>query len=79
VDYIGDPQLFQKVIAFNEGATAIEDWSTPHAADWLIQQGVSHIFVGARGGFFDPAALARNPQIAMPYSHDGVFVFAIGG
>jgi hypothetical protein len=79
VDYIGDPQLFQQVIAFNEGAMAIEDWSTPQAADWLARQGVSHIFVGARGGFFDPAALARNPQLDMPYSHDGVFVFAVRG
>ncbi len=79
VDYVGERELFLEVISFNEAATAIEDWSTPEAARWLAQQGVSHIYVGARGGFLDPAALARNPGVEMLYGRDGVFVFAVRG
>lgn len=77
VDYIGDRELFRQVIAFNEGATAIEDWAAPEAAQWLAQEGVSHLYVGARGGFLDPAALARNPRLSLLYGHDGVFVFEV--
>ena len=79
VDYIADRQLFQEVIAFNEAASEVEDWSSPEAAQLLAQQGVTHIFVGARGGFLDPASLVRNPKMRELYARDGVFVFEIGG
>ena len=77
VDYIYDPDTFREVQEFNQAATAVADWADPAAADWLRAQGVTHVYVGARGGFFDPATLARNPQMRMLYSYDGVFVFAI--
>ena len=77
VDYIYDLALFQEVRAFNQAATAVADWSDPAQAEWLRAQGVTHIYVGARGGFFDPAALARNPQLRMVYGRDGVFIFEI--
>ncbi len=77
VDYIGDRDLFQRVIAFNEQASTVENWSDPAAAAWLGAQGVTHVYVGARGGFLDPAALARNPQLALRYARDGVFIFEL--
>lgn len=77
VDYIGDRDLFLEVISFNEQVTEIEDWSDPEAARWLADQGVSHVFVGARGGFFDPAELARNEGMEMVFEGDGVFVFRV--
>lgn len=77
VDYVYDPDLLQFVSDFNEGAKSITDWSTPEAAAWLREQGITHIFIGAKGGFFDPAALATNPQMKMIYHQDGVFIFAI--
>jgi hypothetical protein len=76
-DYINNRQLFLEVMAFNEAAMAVEEWSTPEAAQWLREQGVTHLFVGARGGFLDPAELARNPELRMLYDEDGVFVFAL--
>ena len=42
-----------------QAATAVSDWSDPLQADWLRDQGVTHIYTGKKGGFFDPAALAR--------------------
>ncbi len=76
-DYQYNGELAESVRRFNEAATAIEDWSAPAAARWLRDQGYTHIFVGARGGFLDPAALARNPQLSQLYAADGVFIFEI--
>lgn len=76
-DYIYSAALAARVLAFNETAVGVTDWRDPAQAAWLREQGVSHIFVGARGGFFDPAALGKNPAVALLYAHDGVFVFAL--
>lgn len=75
VDYIYNPALAREVDAFNRAAQEIADWSGPAAAAWLQAQGVSHIFVGARGGFLEPAELSRNPALCALYRHDGTFVF----
>ncbi len=77
VDYVYSAALAARVQTFNETAVAVSDWRDPAQIAWLREQRVSHIFVGARGGFFDPAALARNPAVALLYAHDGVFVFAL--
>lgn len=76
-DYSYNRDLFESVAAFNERAQAMADWSAPDAAVWLRQQGVTHVFAGARGGFFDPAALADNPGLELLYAHDGAFIFAV--
>ena len=76
-DYVYSKEMVHEVAAFNEVAQAIEDWSDPEAARWLQEKGVTHIFVGQRGGYFDPAELADNPLLATLYNHDGVFVFAV--
>jgi len=76
-DYIYSGELVHEVAAFNEAAQAVEDWSDPAAALWLADEGVTHIFVGARGGFFDPADLMDNPSLQAVYNRDGVFVFAL--
>jgi hypothetical protein len=77
VDHIYNLDLFARSRAFNEAATAVTDWSDPAAAAWLAEQGVTHVFVGRRGGFFDPAALSRNPSLQTFYAQDGVFIFAL--
>lgn len=79
VDHIYNSDLFAWVRTFNETAFAVEDWSQPSAAEWLRAQGVTHIMVGARGGFFDPAELSRNPLLEQIFQHDGVFIFAFKG
>lgn len=77
IDHIYNPALFARVRDFNEIASARTDWSSPEAAAWLREQGVSHVYVGARGGYFDPAALSRNPQLTPLYAAAGVWVFAV--
>jgi hypothetical protein len=77
IDYIYAADNGESVRQFNEAASAMPDWSDPTATDWLQAQGVTHIFVGAKGGFFDPAKLVQNPQVEMIYHEGGVFVFAL--
>lgn len=79
IDHIYNPTLFAEVRAFNEGAIAVEDWSDPAAARLLSEKGITHIYVGQRGGYFDPAELARNPLLTRIYDHNGVFIFAVNG
>lgn len=77
IDHIYNAELFADVRAFNEAATAVTDWSDPAQAAWLHEQGITHIFVGKRGGFFDPAKLHSNERLEMLYGRDGVFIFAV--
>jgi hypothetical protein len=77
IDHIYNRDLFAQVRAFNEAASAVEDWGDPATAEWLAEQGVSHVFVGRRGGFLDPAELLRNPALDLLYRHDGTFIFAV--
>lgn len=77
VDYMNSRELIITVDAFNRALEEIEDWSDPAAAVHLQREGASHIFAGARGGVFDPATLARNPELCQLYAHDGVFVFGL--
>jgi hypothetical protein len=78
-DYIYDPTLAQEVRAFNEAATAVTDWAALDTAVWLREQGITHLFIGQRGGFLDPAALSRNPGLRLLYAAEGVFVFEVTG
>lgn len=78
-DYIYDRSLAQDVKAFNLHVQSEPDWSDPAAVDWLKDQGVTHLYVGAKGGTFDPAFLAKNPSLQMVYARDGVFIFAVIG
>ncbi len=77
VDYIYSRHLAEQVVNFNENATAVENWSVPESADWLREQGVTHIYVGAKGGFFDPALLDRNPDLEQIYALNGAFIFSV--
>ncbi len=77
VDHIYDAGLFEQVRAFNEAAMARDDWSDPAAADWLREQGVTHVYAGQRGGPLDPAELSRNPGLSLLFQSEGTFVFAV--
>jgi hypothetical protein len=76
-DYIYDPILAVSVADFNKTAESWGSWADPVIVDQLRAQGVTHVFVGARGGFIDPAELAQNPEMEMLYGRDGTFVFTL--
>ena len=76
-DYIYSRTLVDFVNPFNEAATAVQDWRTPEAADWLREQGITHIFIGIRGDLLDPAELLQNPGVELIYGRNGTFVFEL--
>lgn len=76
VDYSYQAELVYEVQQFNEQASQMADWSTPVADEFLHQHQITHIFVGVRPGFFDPAELSQNPAWQMVYAENGVFIFA---
>ncbi|PID87031.1 MAG: hypothetical protein CSB13_01345 [Chloroflexi bacterium] len=77
IDHIYNRQLFAANRELNQQASSIEDWSTAAAANWLRENGFTHLYVGARGGFLNPAQLNQNPAIDLLYARDGVFIFEI--
>ena len=76
-DYTYSRSLSQRVNRFNKEAQAWSDWSDPAAAQWLKEQGVTHVYIGAKGGDFDPAVLSRNPGLRLLFGQNGVFIFEI--
>jgi hypothetical protein len=76
-DYIYSRELADFVRPFNETLTAVPDWSVPETADWLREQGMSHIFIGVRGGQMDPAELLQNPRVGLIYGRNGAFIFSL--
>ena len=76
-DYASNPALQAIINPFNEQASATTDWSTSDATDLLRTNGVTHIYVGVRGGFFNPAQLANNPDIELLHASQGTFIFAL--
>ncbi|MCB0007296.1 MAG: hypothetical protein KDE04_12605 [Anaerolineales bacterium] len=77
IDYYYSDALWQQVQAFNREGQSILDWSHPAAVDWLHQHDVDYVYVGARGGYLEPLALARNPRTDLLYASDGVYVFGL--
>lgn len=77
VDYLYNRQLSLQVQSWNVTMSEITDWASEDAAAYLRSQGITHIFVGQKGGFFDPSALSKNNVLTLLYQQDGVFVFAV--
>ena len=76
-DYIYSRELFNFVNPFNEAAATILDWRTSETADWLRERGITHIFIGVRGGQMDPAELLQNPGVELVYGRNGAFIFEL--
>ena len=45
IDHIYNRDYFQEIQEFNRAATDTPDWSDPAVADWLLAQGVTHIYL----------------------------------
>lgn len=77
IDYIYDRPLALAVRDFNLWAKAVADWSDPATAAHLRTLGITHLFVGQRGGTLDPAELNRNPALTLRYAEEGVFIWEV--
>lgn len=76
-DYIYERALIEAVSGFNDSAEKITNWSSDEAIDLLYAHAVTHVYVGARGGYIKPDQLNRHPNTTLVYAEDGVFIFAL--
>ncbi|MGB1251697.1 MAG: hypothetical protein ACPG8W_13855 [Candidatus Promineifilaceae bacterium] len=76
-DYTYNRELRAEVNEFNIAADAVEDWSTAEASQFLRENGVTHVYIGARGGFFKPEQLTNNLDFELLYAKQGTFIFAL--
>ena len=76
-DYGYNPALAAIIRPFNEQAAAIKDWSTPEATQFLRDNGVTHVYIGARSGFLKPEQVAANLAMELLFAENGTFIFAL--
>ncbi len=76
-DYTYKADLVGFVRPFNEQLNNISDWQAEETAVWLQEQGITHIFIGAKGGQMDPAGLLQNLGMEMIYGRNGTFIFEV--
>jgi hypothetical protein len=76
-DYIYNRELVDFVRSFNEEMATKSDWRAPETASWLREQGMTHIFIGVRGGQMDPAQLLENPGVTLLYGRNNTFIFEL--
>lgn len=57
--------------------TIYREVDSPRGRERLLREGVTHIFVGTRGGPIDPERLAQLPWYRVRYQQDGVWIFEV--
>jgi len=65
------------VNAFNAKLAAVEDWNAPQTWALLAERGVTHIFIGERGGFFKPEKLIASPYFQLEQSNGAAWLFEL--
>ena len=77
IDHSYGREIFKRTRELNGVLNEVSDWSDPAALEPLRAAGFTHIYVGPKGGYFDPAALLRNPAVTESYTGERVWVFEI--
>lgn len=76
LDYIYDPELTEQVVAFNQQLTSLSDANSPEALALFREAGVTHVYIGARGGSLKPEMFVDSPHYRLLYSNGAAWVFA---
>jgi hypothetical protein len=77
VDYIYQPDWKAEVNTFNSRAASMTDWTTPEARVLLREAGVTHVFIGERGGFLKPELFIDKTGYRLIYSNGADWVFEL--
>jgi hypothetical protein len=77
LDYAFDRAWLAEVNAFNEGLARVTDFSSPQTVAQLRAAGVSHVFIGAKGGNLKPEMFVGNPYYRLLYANGAVWVFEL--
>lgn len=79
VDYYFDKAWTPQVNALNERIAALTDASAPETLALLREAGVTHVFIGARGGGLKPEMFAASPHYRLLYTNGAAWVFEVLG
>ncbi len=71
----GGRDYAQEVNAFVEAVREADTLDTPVMRARLMAAGVTHIYIGARGGTLHPEMLLGEPDFFLLYSNDDVWIF----
>ncbi len=77
LDYTLQADLEAEVNAFNKRTAQIQDASAPETLALLREAGVTHIFIGAKGGTLKPEMLVDNPNDRLLYTNGAAWVFEV--
>jgi hypothetical protein len=78
LDYINEAGAWRDSInAFNAQAAHIQDASAPETRALLRSAGVTHVFIGARGGSLRPEMFAGSPHYRLAFTNGAAWVFAL--
>ena len=67
----------ERVNAFNRELAAVEEWDAPQTLGLLRDRGVTHLFIGERGGNLRPEALVNSPHYRLLASNGAAWLFEI--
>ena len=65
--------------AFNIRAGQLGDFNTPEALALLRSAGVTHVFIGARGGSLKPEMFMDSPHYSLLFTNGAAWVFEVSG
>jgi len=77
LDYFYQPDWAKTVNAFNEQAMQIQDAGAPETLNLLRSAGVTHVFIGARGGPLKPEMFVGNAHYHLLYTNGADWVFEL--
>ncbi len=74
VERTAEPDFNKRLVALAEIAP---DMASPAAIELLRNAGITHVFIGQRGGRIDPASLLASPDYALEYHAANTYVFRL--
>jgi hypothetical protein len=77
LDYTSMKDEGAAVNDFNIRGSKIKDWTTPEARALLREAGVTHVFIGERGGYLKPELFMDKPGYSLVYSNGADWVFEL--
>jgi len=73
----GTPDYVQHITNIARTVAQVKDANDPQLQDLLRKEGVTHIYVGARGGPLTPAMLLRSSRYRPVYNTGAVWIFEV--
>ncbi len=77
LDYAFDRAWLAEVNAFNERIARVTDFSSPQTVAQLRAAGVTHLFIGAKGGNLKPEMFVDAPHYELLYTNGAAWVFEL--